>query len=183
VADMDGPLEVALQLAASEASAAGYGEITSAHLLVALARLSEPGLAPRVNATTLQGEFEQLGIDPRRFRRRLRALLGNGGEPPGIGGMHRSQECRAVFAAAQAIATQQAVPLGLEHLLHAVLISLVWCSAARESTETEVKCLSCGRRAAGVRVGEALRCSACGAEVGTRNDSGPRADDEIPAEL
>jgi hypothetical protein len=72
-------LELALNLAAQETAAAGYREITPAHLLIALSRLSDPEVAAQIDNAALRNEFEQLGIEPRRFRRRLRALLGNGG--------------------------------------------------------------------------------------------------------
>lgn len=117
-------MELALNLAAQETVAAGYREITPAHLLIALSRLSDPDAASQVDTAALRSEFEQRGIEPRRFRRRLRALLGNGGAQPPEGVIHRSPECKAVFALAQAIASQRGVPLNLEHLLHATLVSL-----------------------------------------------------------
>jgi len=76
---LDG-LDIIMTLAAQEAIAAGYAEITSAHLLIALARAAEANgpLAMPTYTTAIRREFEALGIEPRRFRRRLRVLLGHG---------------------------------------------------------------------------------------------------------
>lgn len=181
--EASGSLEVALKLAAGEAASAGYAEITPAHLMIALARLSEPDLAPQVDGAGLRSEFEQLGIDPRRFRRRLRALLGNGGMAPPAGGMHRSPECRAVFARAQAIAAQQAAPLGLVHLLQAALMLLAGGGHPGAGDQADAECPSCGKRASRVLVGGAAHCSACGVRVGTPDAGRQPREDEIPAEL
>ncbi|MEI8192016.1 MAG: hypothetical protein WCI75_20075 [candidate division NC10 bacterium] len=58
---MTDPIRVLLTLAGSEATAAGYAEITPAHLLIALSRASESDLESQVDTARLQGEFAQLG--------------------------------------------------------------------------------------------------------------------------
>lgn len=181
--EASGSLDVALKLAASEAASAGYAEITPAHLVIALARLGEPDLAPQVDGAALGSEFEQLGIDPRRFRRRLRALLGTGGMAPPAGGMHRTPESRAVFARAQALAAQQAAPLGLAHLLQAALMSLAGGGHQGAGDQADADCPSCGKRAARILVGGVAHCSACGVRIGTPSAGGQPREDEIPVEL
>lgn len=54
------PIRVLLTLAGSEATAAGYAEITPAHLLMALSRASESDLEPQLDTTRLQGETDRL---------------------------------------------------------------------------------------------------------------------------
>jgi hypothetical protein len=73
------PVELVLRLAAQEAVAAGYREITPAHLLIALSRASEDDTSdiPTAISRALRSEFEHLGLAPRQFRRRLRVVLQN----------------------------------------------------------------------------------------------------------
>ena len=77
------PIELALPLAAKEAAVGGFAEITPGHLLMALCRIGELGPGANEGGAELRKEFERLGVEPRRFRRRLRALLGSGGAPAG----------------------------------------------------------------------------------------------------
>ncbi len=181
---MDGinTLELVLRLAAQEAIAAGYREITPAHLLIALSRLSDPEVAAQIDNAALRNEFEQLGIEPRRFRRRLRALLGNGGAKPPDGVIHRSPECRAVFARAQAIASQQGVQLSVTHLLHATWVSLAIGGAMRAGSESEVECPTCHAKMRPSVIGGVPHCSACGQRIAAppAEQSPP---DAIPTEL
>ncbi len=118
--------DVVMALATQEAVAAGYAEITPAHLLIALSRLSEPDVSTMAPAdsTAIQREFEDFGIEPRRFRRRLRALLGHGGIQQQQEVMHRSPACRAVFAWAECIATAEHVPCAANHLVRAAFMVL-----------------------------------------------------------
>ena len=115
-----------MSLAAHEAIEAGYPEITPAHLLMALCRVADAEVseaAPTVSME-IQREFEALGITPRRFRRRLRALLGHGGAQHQEGTIHRSPACRAVFTRAASIAAAEHVPCDIGHLVRAAFISL-----------------------------------------------------------
>jgi hypothetical protein len=119
-------LELVMTLAAQEAVAAGYPEITPVHLLIALARASEAdpvATAPAVSAA-LQREFEALGIEPRRFRRRLRALVGHGGVQHHGDAIHRSPACRAVFTCAERVAAEEQTSFDVVHLVRAAFIVL-----------------------------------------------------------
>lgn len=120
------PLVSILTLAAHEAVTSGYPEVTPAHLLIALSRASEEdvdAVAPTVRVT-LRAEFEQIGLEPRRFRRRLRALLGNTGVQHNGETVHRSPTCRAVFVAAQRIAQEEKEPFDARHLVRAAFAAL-----------------------------------------------------------
>jgi hypothetical protein len=69
-----------LWLAAEEAAASGHAKILPVHLLIALCRfvdVTRDGLSPALQATQrrLRRELDALSLDPKRFRRRLRALL------------------------------------------------------------------------------------------------------------
>lgn len=119
--------DVVIALATQEAVAAGYAEITPAHLLIALSRLSEPDVSTMAPAdsTAIQCEFEDFGVEPHRFRRRLRALLGHGGVQKQRKVMHHSPACRAVFAWAERIATAEHVPYAANHLVQAAFMILL----------------------------------------------------------
>lgn len=119
-----GAIELILNLAAREVAAAGHPEISVAHLLLGLARASEPIGSEQLALVALRREFELLGIDPRRFRGRLRALLGRGPVAWAGGQVHRSPACRDVFERAKTTAAILGTPFGPEHLLRAALISL-----------------------------------------------------------
>lgn len=114
-----------LRLAAQEAMAAGFPEITPAHLLMALARLAEASQAgnpPDPAFAGLRQEFEALGVEPRAFRRRLRESIAALGGPPREGAIHRSPRCREVFRTAK----QEDSGLDPQRLLRAALASLAW---------------------------------------------------------
>ena len=118
--------DIILTLAMQEAIVAGYSEITPAHLLIALSRLSEAdesAIAP-ADSAVIRREFENFGLEPRRFRRRLRALLGHRGVQPQGEAMHRSLACRAVFSWAERIAMAEHVPCDASHLVRAALLVL-----------------------------------------------------------
>jgi hypothetical protein len=171
---------LALRMAAQEAASAGFSEITTAHLLISLSRLTDgeaASLAPAVSEA-LREEFEKLGIEPKRFRRRLRALLGRTGADVPSGEMHRSTHCKAVFVLAAAMAAQERAPLRLPHLLHAILISL---AAGLVTTAAEIECPTCGTKMHPLVVGGAACCSACGNKVNSPPEAAPA--DEIPDEL
>lgn len=174
-------LDAALRLSASEAASAAYPEITTAHLLIALARLSEPDVAGHVDGTKLQREFDQLGIEPRRFRRRLRALLGRGAGPPPSGVLHRSPECKAVFEHAKLLAAEEGSSLGLQHLLLAALASLA--GSSRRGELDVLECPNCRKVTQISVIDGSCRCSVCGTvlELGRRRPRPPR--DDIPVEL
>ncbi len=118
-------LESILGLAAAETVAAGYAEITPGHLLIALSKATEmndssPG--PPIGDSA-RHEFEQLGIEPRRFRQRLREVFGRRGVQP-AGVIHRSPACKALIARAERIAADQGVPFDAGLLLRVAFLSL-----------------------------------------------------------
>ena len=89
-----------LVTAAEEARASGHDEISPAHLLIALSRFTDTPKLQSIDlpwTKALAGEFESLGIVPKMFRRRLRALLPPGS--PQLAGdvVHRSEGCKAAY--------------------------------------------------------------------------------------
>ena len=118
--------DVIMTLVTQEAVAASYAEITPAHLLIALSRLSEADVsaAAPTDSAAIRREFEELGIEPRRFRRRLRALLGHGGAQLQGEAIHRSPACRAVFSWAERIAATERVPCHASHLVRTAFLIL-----------------------------------------------------------
>lgn len=120
-------LEIVLKLAAHETVAAQYREITPAHLLIALSRFSNTEEFAEVDpeaSAAVRKEFEGLGIDPKRFRRRLRGLLGNGGAENHKGVIHRSPSCKAIFAVAEHIAQSSGSHFSMHHLVCAAFVAL-----------------------------------------------------------
>ncbi len=117
-----------LRLAAQEAMAAGFAEISLAHLLMALGRLADSDQGNILGSGAIAGlraEFTELGIEPRAFRRRLRALvLRPGGAPPGDKAPHRSADVKSVYAAARLLARAENAEPGPRHLLRAAMSSL-----------------------------------------------------------
>ena len=118
------PVVLALQLAAAEAASARYPEVTPAHLLIGVSRLSEGDLGAEDAAAAVRREFQLLGIEARPFRRRLRTLLGPGPAAQAGGCIEPSAECREVLDSAAALAAQAGCPMNAEHLLVAALTSL-----------------------------------------------------------
>jgi len=66
-----------MTVAASEAASSRMSVIMPGHLLIALSRLSEDDdfVAGDGESGALRDEFAAFGIEPRKFRRRLRGLL------------------------------------------------------------------------------------------------------------
>ena len=123
-----------LKAAASEMVASGLPEITPAHILIALSKLAEdqPSAGRSDYGTELRREFESLGIEPRRFRRRMRALLPRHPDRPKAPSAHRSHSAKAIFALAEALARashEECCPI---HMLRA---SFVFLSDIMESTK------------------------------------------------
>jgi hypothetical protein len=176
-------INLVLEGAAREAVSACYREIAPAHLLIALSRLSELDSNGQFDVANLRLQFEMLGIEPSRFRRRLRALLGNGGSVAPETPIHRSPDCKAVFAGAQSIAVQRGTHLTLELLLNAILLFLARIARPEMSQESEIECPYCYTRMRLSFAGAIRYCSACGTKVdfppGARNVPG----NEIPTEL
>ena len=130
-----GILDMVVSLAASEAAEAGWPQISTAHLLIALSRLSEADDVPDGAAKQeLRAEFGHFGIEPRAFRRRFRALLGRRPRTPNAGTMHRSAELKAVFACAQneALAARA-------RLTPAGLLRCAFASLGADASATAVK--------------------------------------------
>lgn len=118
---------LALTLAAQEAAAAGFRQITSAHVLIALSKIADAappeGAPPGVDA--LRREFGAFGISPKPFRRHLRSVIATPGASPiaEIVG-HRTPQCKLVFALAVRVAADDRVEPGLHHLLRAAMVFL-----------------------------------------------------------
>jgi hypothetical protein len=115
-----------LKVAAGEVVASGSRQITPTHLLIALSKLSEEPSASVAEdqGAALRREFESMGIEPRQFRRRLRALLPKGKQVSPGSIVHRSETAMAVFTLGSALADASAEPGGLVHLLRAIFLLL-----------------------------------------------------------
>lgn len=113
-----------VNLAGGEAVGAGFAEVTPAHLLIALSRLSEDesGDGGGKHAQQLRQEFEALGIEPRRFRRRIRALLPKPGDALAPKSPRRSESTKAVLLLAEALTTSEEERSA--HLLRAIFLFL-----------------------------------------------------------
>ena len=131
-------VETVVSLAAREAVEAGYSQITTAHLLIALSRASE-GMdsCDSLSSEDLRREFEHLGIQPRTFRRRLRVMLGRGESKASREVLHRSPTCRAVFAAAEQVASAAGAPLTPVLLLRSVFASFGDHEAGENTATTD----------------------------------------------
>ena len=124
--------EAAWMIAAGEAASGGHARIEPAHLLIGVLSLGKLGAGADaaglgLNALLVRDENERLmgavaasGLDPTRLRRRARTQVGRGPvEGPPSGPLSRSLTCKAVFAAAEALAGEgQAV--GVAHLFAAL---------------------------------------------------------------
>jgi hypothetical protein len=115
-----------LKIAAAETTTSGFSEITPFHLLIALSRLSEEKTEGGADehVTALRQEFESLGIEPRRFRRRLRALLPKQSDSPPSTSIHRSQSTKDVYKLAQLLAQTSGEESSPSHLLRAMFLFL-----------------------------------------------------------
>jgi hypothetical protein len=129
-------LEHILRLAAEETVASDYSAITPAHLLIALSRLSGEDAEPTTASMAVRDEFEQLGIEPRRFRRRLRALLGKGKTRYEGQVLHRSPVCKALFAQAALLAAKEPTVAVAAHLLRATFVTTWDLGQAAEDKPT-----------------------------------------------
>ena len=118
-------------IAAGEAASGGHPRIEPAHLLIGVLSLGKLDTGPDgsggPNAALVRDEHGRLlhvlatcSLDPTHLRRRARAQVGRGpveGLPAGP--ISRSLTCKAVFAAAEALAGD-GVPVGIAHLLSAL---------------------------------------------------------------
>ena len=125
--------DAVLELAAQEAISAGFPEITPAHLLMALSKVCEARPPSGAIIDEVRREFQKLGIEPRTFRRRLRAIVGSRGTHPSDGTMHRSDSCRELFGLGEKIANREQKPLEPAHLLRAAYLSLAESRLLRDS--------------------------------------------------
>ena len=130
----NGVLARLLKAAASEMVASGPPEITPAHILIALSKLSEdqPSGGGSDYGAALRREFKSLGIEPRRFRRRMRELLPRRPNSPQPRSARRSQSAKAIFVLAEALAQAASEECGAIHMLRA---SFVFLSDVLESTK------------------------------------------------
>ena len=122
--------EAAWMIAAGEAAAGGHGRIEPAHLLIGVLSLGKLGQVDDAgvgaNAALVRDEHARLvravtsaGLDPTLLRRRARTQLGKGPvEGPPSGPLSRSLTCKAVFAAAEALAGGR--PVGVADLFAAL---------------------------------------------------------------
>ena len=123
---LGGALDQVLKVAADEVVVSRLSQITPIHLLIALSRLSEEQ-SPRGtedHGAALRREFGSMGIEPRRFRRRLRALLPQGQDGSLATIIHRSEATKVVFRLGNAIAGASAQPEDPVHLLRAIFLFL-----------------------------------------------------------
>lgn len=136
----DGIFSQLLKLAAAETTTSGFSEITPIHLLIALSRLSEDENSDGANeqVSALRHEFESLGIEPRRFRRRLRAGLPKPSDSPPSASIHRSQNTKAVYLLAEALAEASGEESSPTHLLRAAFLSLADLHAANHGGQPGV---------------------------------------------
>jgi ATP-dependent Clp protease ATP-binding subunit ClpC len=132
-------LILAWQLAAYEAGAASSASIEPGHFFVSLCKMcdlpledvldgSSKGAVERkiaaieAEVNELKSVFGKIGLDPKRFRRSLRAQLqGEDGERPSDGVMHRSSQSRRLFSRAERMCSDDACRVvGMLHLLRAI---------------------------------------------------------------
>jgi len=131
-----------LLVAANEAAASEHRVISPSHLLIALSRFADTGDVaedPELQAL-LAKSFEGLGIEPRRFRRRLRGLIDKGGAADAAANLNKAlaEEKPATLARGQACssAARAAIARAMKgdgdpgsanlcHLLYALLIGKV----------------------------------------------------------
>jgi hypothetical protein len=115
-----------LKVAAGEMTVSGFAEIAPIHLLIALSRVSEEQSSNGADEslTALRLEFDSLGIEPRRFRRRLRALLPKQSSAPQPAAIHRSENTRHIYLLADALAQASGEEPSPSHLLRAMFLSL-----------------------------------------------------------
>jgi ATP-dependent Clp protease ATP-binding subunit ClpA len=112
-------IEIVLQLAAREAIAGRYSKIEPEHLLLALLKFSEIDVEAMAGASgaralkpvrdeqqDVRQVLDERYVDSKLFRRRLRSALGRGDRPPDATGIHRSDDTKRVFGAAEALASE-----------------------------------------------------------------------------
>jgi hypothetical protein len=125
-----------MKVAASEASASAISEVMPAHLLIALSRMSEDEASSGsdLHAAALRKEFDSFGIEPRKFRRRLRGLLSVRSEGKAPQSVRVSELTQSVLAVAEALARgSNDAPLPV-HVLRAVLLCLADVHAQEPGT-------------------------------------------------
>jgi len=129
-------IELIWNLAAQEAIAGRFKEIEPEHFCIAILKFSELPLqevkdasaeAPEVRQVSeevhaIRTELEGQHLDTTSARRRLRAVIGTGGQPYEGGQIHRSRASREVFDAAAMLAdTTGGEVLMVRHLWTALL--------------------------------------------------------------
>jgi hypothetical protein len=114
-----------MNVAAGEAATSGVSEIMPAHLLIALSRMSEgDAYSANSDSAALRKEFDSFGIEPRKFRRRLRGLVSVPSEAKTPASVRPSVSTESVLAVAKVLARSSSdVPLAV-HLLRTVLLCL-----------------------------------------------------------
>jgi len=113
-----------VKMAAGEAVSSGVAEIMPVHLLIALSRMSEDHASSASSEVALRQEFDSLGIEARKFRRRLRGLLALRAEnkpPPSV---RLSESTKSALAVAEGLACGSDDAPFLVHLLRAVFLRL-----------------------------------------------------------
>lgn len=114
--DLSLAADMAWRIAAHEAAASGYKFIEKEHLLIGIASIEKVIADGPEQAGIKQNDWKDLkaehsllkqilrshGIDQTKLRRIIRKRLGNGGYKHTEKTIHRSEECKAVFAKAAA---------------------------------------------------------------------------------
>jgi len=119
-------LEYVMRLAAEEAVLSSYSEVTPAHLLIALARVADPDTTDSlpVSDSSLREAFEHFGIEPERFRHRLRTLIGTGDGQRHDDVIPESAACKSIRIRARRIAAARGLDGVVWYLLEATMLSL-----------------------------------------------------------
>ena len=124
-------IELIWNLAAQEAVAGEFREIEPEHLCIAILKFAEISpqeekiaqvrqMGEEIRAVRMQIDSQR--VDTTIARRRLRTMIGTGGQPYAGGGMHRSQASREIFDAAATLAdTTGSEVLLVSHLWSALL--------------------------------------------------------------
>ncbi len=116
-------IDAVLKLAASQAEAGGCGSIMPAHILMALAVLSDSNKAANDGGSgSLHREFERLGIDTLVFRQGLRDLLKEAAAGTSNDVVHHLVRLENLLATAAGLARKSRMPMAPVHLLQAVFL-------------------------------------------------------------
>ncbi|MCX6082005.1 MAG: ATP-dependent Clp protease ATP-binding subunit [Chloroflexi bacterium] len=126
-------LNLAWQIAAAEAGAAGQSSIEKEYILIGICSLekvlandeeeSDPAVrvALQIEMDAVEESLQALEVDSTSLRRQLRGKLGQGDHKYVDNVVHRSEACKLVFARAEALAASQGEVVTCSHVLAAIL--------------------------------------------------------------